>query len=205
LDTPRIVSVDPVRPDEGILRDAAAVLKRGGLVILPTETVYGIAADPRNGEAAARLCAAKRRPVQKPLARFVSGLDSILREGAEPGRSGRLLAAAFWPGPLTLVMRRADGWTGYRVPDHPVPLGLLKQVGGPLLVSSANPSGERETRTAREAAAAFGDRVEWVLDGGVAKGGIPSTVVRVTDPGVEILREGAIPERAVRMVLEQAE
>jgi L-threonylcarbamoyladenylate synthase len=105
-----------------------------------------------------------------------------------------VLADTWWPGPLTLVLPVRGGLTGFRIPDHPVPLGILERVNGILAVTSANLSGGEDPVTADQAAADLGDRVELVLDGGSCAGGVPSTVVKVVNGDVEILREGAIAE-----------
>ena len=154
-------------------------LGQGGLIAFPTETVYGLAALP---EHEARLFAAKGRDDGKPIARLAASMDGIPLD--DP--AARRLAEAHWPGPLTLVI---DG-VGYRVPDHPVALALLRAAGRPIPVTSANRSGEPEARSAVEAARFLGDEV-LVIDGGDAPGGVPSTVVLVADPLV-VLRRGAI-------------
>jgi L-threonylcarbamoyladenylate synthase len=114
------------------------------------------------------------------------------------GRVGR----RFWPGPLTLVVLVQGRWLGYRVPDHSVALALLRAVGEPLAVTSANRSGEPPARTGREVIAALGDAVDLVLDGGAVPGGVPSTVARIDKGQVELLREGALSESELRSELE---
>ncbi|OQW98094.1 MAG: threonylcarbamoyl-AMP synthase [Verrucomicrobia bacterium A1] len=194
---PRILRVDPHNPDEGAVRAAVAALAAGRLVILPTETVYGLCADPRNEAAMAALCTAKGRPEEKKCARLVAGLDPLLRAGAILCPTARALAARFWPGPLTLVLDTPGGPEGFRWPDHAVALAVLRAFGGPLVATSANRSGEAPALTAPDAVAALGDAVEVVLDSGPVPGGVPSAVVRIHDGQVEVLRAGAIPEAQI--------
>jgi L-threonylcarbamoyladenylate synthase len=188
----RILRPDPWQPDPGLIEVAAAALIRGVLVIVPTETVYGLAADPRFPGAEMALYAAKGRPDDKPVTLFAAGLEQVKARGVVLGEAGEKLARAFWPGPLTLVVSTPEGFTGFRVPGHAVPLALLRCVGSVLAVTSANRSGEAPAVTAEGAVAALGSKVALVLDAGPSPGGVPSTVVRVDGERVEILRDGAI-------------
>jgi L-threonylcarbamoyladenylate synthase len=197
----RILRLDPLRPDPGPVGEAAAALTRGGLVIVPTETVYGLAADPRFPGAGTAIYAAKGRPDHKPVTLFAADVEQVKARGAVLGPAGEKLARAFWPGPLTLVVKTPDGFTGFRVPDHAVPLALLRKVGSVLAVTSANRSGELPAVTAETAAAALGSKVEMILDAGPSPGGVPSTVVRVDGDEVQVLRDGAISEGEIRRVV----
>ena len=190
--------IDPQHPDPAGIQAALAALRRGELVIVPTETVYGLAADDRNAAAMERLFEAKGRPKDKPIALLAASVDELERHGAQLGPSGRRLAAIFWPGALTLVLNSPAGWVGFRIPDHPVMLALLRAWGGVLAVTSANRSGEPPARTATEACAALEPFVALALDAGPAIGGVPSTVVKVDGDNVEILREGAISAEKIR-------
>ncbi len=199
-------SVPIIDGQEGIAR-AVGVLADGALVGIPTETVYGLAADASNAEAIARVFAAKGRPSFNPLIAHVASLDAAREEGEFDERAVAL-AEAFWPGPLTLVVPAAtNGRTselaraglstiGLRVPAHPVARQLLDQFGGPLAAPSANPSGRISPTTASDVADAFGDEIAFVLDGGRCPAGVESTILSVM-PGepIMLLRPGAI-ERA---------
>ncbi len=168
-------------------------LLRGELVVIPTDTVYGVAAHPGAPGALDRLYEAKGRPDEKAVARMIAHADT-LHLGDRDGAEGlRRLAARYWPGPLTLVLEEGTETVGYRVPNHAVALALLRAVNEPLAVSSANRSGEPDARNAGEAIRALGSSVAVVLDAGPSPGQIPSTVVAVKESRVDILREGAIP------------
>lgn len=195
--TPRIWRVSGGRPAGPALAEAADALRRGDLVVVPTETVYGLAADPRAAGAVERIFGAKGRAQDKPVTLLASGLEQVRAHGASMSAAAERLARAFWPGPLTLVLRTPGGFRGFRVPNHEVALALLERVGGVLAVTSANRSGEEPAVTARQAAAALAGHVALVLDGGRSPGGVPSTVVKVDGGKIEILRAGAIPEREI--------
>jgi len=174
-----------------------AALRRGGLVIVPTETVYGLAAAADDAAAQARLFAAKGRPRGKPVALLAAGPAELARFGAVLGPAARRLAARHWPGPLTLVLPAPAGWLGFRVPAHPVMQALLRRWGGVLAVTSANRSGGAPARTAPAALKALAPHVALALDAGPAAGGVPSTVVRADGARMEVLRAGAIPAEAL--------
>ncbi len=183
---------------------AVAALRRGEPIGLPTETVYGLAADAANPEAVARLYAAKRRPAFNPLISHLGSPEAAATEAAMDDRALRL-AEAFWPGPLTLVapviastrsceLARAGLDTlALRVPDHPVAQAVLASFGGPVAAPSANPSGRLSPTRAADVAAAFGEEVALVVDGGDCAAGIESTIVAAI-PGepLRLLRPGAI-------------
>ncbi len=181
--------LDPRNPDPAILADAIACLKRGELVVIPTETVYGLAADPEVPGALDRIYQAKQRPESKEITLLVSDEDWPNLPGLANNAVAQRLGRRFWPGPLTLVVDSE----GYRVPDHPVALALLRALGRPLAVTSANISGAPPAATADAAAEDLGDAVALILDAGPAPGGVPSTVGRITPDGLECIREGAIP------------
>ena len=176
-----------------------SALRRGALVILPTDTVYGVAADPRapgtpgTPGAEERLFRAKCRPGNKPIPLLAADYRQVEASRAELGVAGRALAARYWPGALTLVLKTGNTWEGFRVPHHPATQAILKAVGGMLRVTSANMSGKPPALTAAAAVAALGSAVELVVDAGPAPGGVPSTVVRIGAGRCDVLREGAIP------------
>jgi tRNA threonylcarbamoyl adenosine modification protein (Sua5/YciO/YrdC/YwlC family) len=188
----KILRLDPTRPDSRILDLVVAELARGQLVVIPTETVYGLAADPRALGAVEKIYSAKERPGAKPVAFLAADLEQVLARGAVIEAPALRLIRRFWPGPMTLALKTPAGFVGFRVPDYPVALSLLWKAGSALAVTSANRSGHKPALTAAEAVAALSRWVSLVLDAGTSPGGVPSTVVKVDGENVDILREGAI-------------
>ena len=199
-------------PDDDVGRaDAVAVLQSGGVVALPTDTVYGIAVDLATPGGVERLFAAKRRPPDKGIMLLLADASQADEVGVV-GAAARALAAAFWPGGLTLVVpRRPDvalpaaltagtPTIGLRLPDHAAPRALAAVVG-PLPTTSANRSGLPEGRDAADIVDQIGDVIDLVLDGGPAHGGPASTVIDCTGHRPRILRVGAVAPEAVAAVL----
>ena len=186
--------------DDDAIAPAADVMARGGLVAFPTDTVYGLGADPSRPDAAEKICAAKGRDRSKPLARLVADRETAARLAGPWPRLAENLARAYWPGALTMVV----GGVGLRVPASEAARALASRLGGAILATSANRSGGPEPRTAEEVAAALGPDVDLILDGGRAAG-VPSTVVRVTGEQFEVLREGAIGEEELRHIASRSE
>ena len=196
LERPGLV---PATPDN--VRRAAELLKQGELVVVPTETVYGVAARADSPEALAKLCAAKGRDESKRIALFADGIASVRAAGIHVDEIAERLAAAFWPGPLTMVLlNAARGWDGFRVPDHAVALAWVRELDFLPAVTSANRAGDPPALTAQEAWDALAPHVSLALDAGPATGGKASTVVRVKDGAVELLREGPIGRDALAAV-----
>jgi L-threonylcarbamoyladenylate synthase len=197
------------RGDEA-LSAAAAALRAGGLVILPTETVYGLAADAANAQAVAAVYAAKGRPQFNPLIAHVADLAAAERAAAFDERA-RALAAAFWPGPLTLVLpARAEGGVcdlaragldtvAVRAPAHPAAQALLRAFGGPLVAPSANRSGRPSPTTWADAMGETGAAAAASLDGGACAVGLESTVVALLD-APRLLRPGAVTRDQIEAV-----
>ena len=189
---------------------AAGILRAGGVAAVPTETVYGLAANALSGDAVEKIFAAKGRPEQKPVSIFVTGMEMAERFCRDIPAGAYTLAEAFWPGPLTVILRRRknvpDAVTaggegvGVRVPDHETALELLRLTDLPLTGTSANLSGQAPARTGAEALAVFDGRIDCVLDG-EAPGGVPSTVVDLTGGRAKILRFGAISAEALEKIL----
>ncbi len=199
-------------PDQQALEQAARVLRKGKLVAFPTETVYGLGGDASNGEAVAAIFAAKGRPQFNPLIVHIANVEAAERIGSLSD-TARKLAAAFWPGPLTLVVKRAPDAdisllvsagldsVAIRVPDHPVARALLAASGLALAAPSANRSGHVSATRADHVAADLGNRVALILDGGPTAHGLESTVVDVTGASVKLLRPGAVPIETLEAVL----
>jgi L-threonylcarbamoyladenylate synthase len=193
---------------------AAACLAAGGLVAFPTETVYGLGADAGNGEAVARLYAAKGRPRFNPLIAHIGSLEAARRLGRFDA-TAETLAAAFWPGPLTLVLpKRPDAGVAdlalagldsvaVRVPAHPVARALLAAFDGPVVAPSANRSGHVSPTDATHVLADLRGRIDMVLDGGPCPVGLESTIVACLDTPT-LLRPGGLPREAIEHVLGRA-
>jgi L-threonylcarbamoyladenylate synthase len=184
------------------VRAAAEALRRGGVVAYPTETFYGLGALAADGAAVERLVRAKGRPDGKPLPLLAAGLDQVDALADLPPLARRL-AAAFWPGPLTLVVPArpglhpaitgGTGTVGVRITSSPVAAALARQAGGALVATSANLAGEPPAATPAALDPALVARLDLVLDGGPAPGGLASTVVAVEGERLRLLRAGAIP------------
>ena len=182
------------------IREAAQRLLEGGVAVIPTDTVYGLAAHPGRPEAVARLYTLKERPRDKPIPLLIADETALEALGARLDETARRLAQRWWPGPLTLVIDTPGGTEGVRVPDCALTRELLRQCGGALRATSANRSGKPPALTAAAALAALGPAAKTllVLDDGPAPRGRPSTVVRVTEGTIEVLRPGAVPETDLR-------
>ncbi len=193
---------------------AADILRRGGLVAVPTETVYGLCCSGLDELAVDALYEIKGRPEQKPLSLMVAGPEAMATLCSETPPAAAVLAARFWPGPLTLVLPaseavpaivRAGGPTvGLRCPDHPLALELLRQCALPLAGPSANPSGLPSPKSAEEVLSYFDGRIGAVIDGGVCGVGRESTVLDLSSIPYRVLRQGALPEEAIRAALRQS-
>lgn len=196
-----IVQINADRPEPEIIRRACALLEAGGLVGVPTETVYGIAADPAHIE---KIYTAKERDRGKPIARLAGSLEQVEALGADFGKDGKLLAKTYWPGPLTLVLKTPEGHTGFRVPNHPVPLALARAFGKPIALTSANKSGDQDATNAQEAFQCLENSPDLYLESfqGLKKTDAkPSTVVQCLENGFTVLREGAIAIEEIKRVL----
>jgi len=192
---------------------AVDVLKNGGLVVFPTDTVYGLAAWPYQVEFVERLYVVKGRNSTRAIAVLIPGSEVLDRVAISPSESAMRLAKHFWPGPLTIIMNKhtslpdtlsPQGTLGIRVPDHSVALAILHMIG-PLAVTSANLSGRDNTTTAQEVLAQLGGRVHLIIDGGKSPGGLPSTVVDCTTAEPQILRSGPISEADIRAELSKSD
>ena len=192
------------------IAEAAAAIRRGELVVLPTDTVYGVAADAFSPPAVNLLLAAKGRGRDMPVPVLVSSramLDAVV---SEIGEGAGKLVDAFWPGALTLVMREtphlawdlgeARGTVAVRMPDHPVATALIEQTG-PLAVSSANRSGQPPAGTAMDARLQLGAAVSVYLDAGPGGPPVPSSIVDLTGDAPRLLRAGALDADALRAVV----
>jgi L-threonylcarbamoyladenylate synthase len=195
---PRIFILGGPTLDPVALAEAATILRGGGLVAFPTETVYGLGADATNPDAITRLNQVKGRPPDKPYSLHVHSPDQIVQCVTSISPLAQRLMDRFWPGPLTIVMPAPDGATvGFRVPDHPVARAFLHACGVPVAAPSANRAGAPPPTDAQEVLAALDADIDCLLDGGPTQLGRESTVVEVVDGTVVVRREGAIPHDAI--------
>lgn len=186
---------------EETLKTAAEILCNGGVVVIPTDTVYGIAARPDCASAVDRICTIKGRRTDKPIALLAADKESVVVFCEETPEQAIKLMEAFWPGALTLVLPCKGGFEGFRVPDHSQTCELIKACGGTLRVTSANLSGSMPALSAVEALKDVGLEADLVIDDGVSPGGVASTVVKVDkDNTITILREGAIRSEEIYSV-----
>ena len=206
-----IRKVDENCIDEMIMKEAGALLKQGALVAFPTETVYGLGANALDSEAAAKIYAAKGRPSDNPLIVHIADMDALPLITAEIPEAAKKLAAKFWPGPLTMVMRKSDvvpyGTTGgldtvaVRMPSHPIALEMIRHGGGYIAAPSANTSGRPSPTLASHVADDMTGIIPMILDGGAVGIGIESTIVDLTDEIPTILRPGFITKEMLQEVV----
>ncbi|MBU6350659.1 MAG: threonylcarbamoyl-AMP synthase [Chloroflexi bacterium] len=196
----QLLSVDPIHPDAALLAIAAHALRQGALVAFPTETVYGLGANALDPSAVDRIFAAKQRPFTDPLIVHLAGVEQLDGVARTPPTVAYSLAALCWPGPLTLVLQRADRLApnlaagrptvAVRVPAHPVALGLLRACQLPIAAPSANLFSRPSPTTAQHVLKDLAGRIEFVLDGGPTPIGLESTVIDLTQEPPRLLRHG---------------
>ena len=195
----------------GAADEAAEIIKTGGLVAVPTETVYGLAGNGLDEEAVKQIYEVKGRPQVKPLSLMVPGAEAMDRYCEDVPQGARLLAERFWPGPLTIVLKAKDfipsivlaggDTVGLRCPDHPMTLELLKKAGVPFAAPSANPSGEESPKTAQKVWDYFSGRIEGIINGGECGIGRESTIISMAQKPYRILRQGALAEKEIASAL----
>lgn len=197
--------------DSRWLIEALDVIRTGGLVAFPTDTVYGLGTSAFNALAVQKIYAAKERPDEKTIPILLGDIADLEKVSSNVPRSARILALHFWPGPLTIVVPKEPGipeavsrstTIGVRIPEHPVAERLLR-AAGPMAVTSANLSGMQNPLTAREVLDQLHGRIDMIIDGGGSGLSIPSTVVNCMGAAPEILREGPISLQQILEVLNQ--
>jgi L-threonylcarbamoyladenylate synthase len=198
----KIIKIDANDPDPKKIREAAKIIKAGGIVAFPTETVYGIGAGIFNKEAINKIYKIKGRSRKKPLQILLDRPSKVKLLANKLSKKAKELMKKYWPGPMTLVLFRSrmvpsaavagQNTVGIRIPDHKVILELIKASGTPIAATSANRSGMRPPVTAGEVMSNLKDDVDLILDGGKTKLGIPSTVIDATKKSPKVLRGGSI-------------
>jgi len=192
------------------LEQTIAAIQKGGIVAFPTDTVYGIAASLTAPEALHRIFTVKGRTAAKTLPILIASGAALKPLVRNPDPRLLALANQFWPGPLTMILPgnpdlppevlASDGTIGLRIPNHSVALTIAERSGGAIAVTSANPSGSAPALHAADIPPFLAEHIDIILDGGIARGGKASTVVRLGDDGLEILREGTITQEAIENV-----
>ena len=185
------------------VEEAATMMRKGGLVAIPTETVYGLATNAEDAVAVRMIFDKKDRDYDKPVSMLVTDMKMVEKYAQNIPEVAYRLAEKYWPGPLTMVLpdkealppmiNNDNGTLGFRCPDHPLTLSIIEKAGVPLAAPSANPSGAEPPRTAQEVLNYFENKIEGIVDGGPCAVGVESTVLDLTGDEPVILREGGIP------------
>lgn len=205
------LKLDPVSPDPEVIRRAGDILKRGGLVAFPTETVYGLGGDALNREAARKIYAAKGRPSNNPLIVHIADMEHLEAIAAEIPEKARKLASIWWPGPLTMIFNKKDivpdatsgglPTVAVRMPNHPIALDLIRAAGGFIAAPSANTSGRPSPTIAEHVREDLDGKIDMILDGGEVRIGLESTIVDFTDEIPMMLRPGYINMEKLEEIL----
>ena len=210
MDT-KIIRTDPEHIDPAAMREAGRILKEGGLVAFPTETVYGLGGNALDERASGKIYAAKGRPSDNPLIVHIAETDALFQITEEVPKKAMAMAEAFWPGPLTMIFRKNDkvplATTGglssvaVRMPSHPVALALIREGGGFVAAPSANTSGRPSPTTADHVKEDLSGKIDMILDGGPVGIGLESTIVDFTEETPTILRPGYINREMMEKVI----
>ena len=196
--SPQVFALVGDAPDPATLNEAAAIIRGGGLVAFPTETVYGLGADATNPHAIERLNHVKGRPPDKPYSWHLHSVDQLRQWVPHVPPVAERLITRFWPGPLTIVLPSRGGRTiGFRLPDHSIATAFLRACRVPVAAPSANRSGFPPSLDAPEVVAAFDGAIDGIVDGGPTRLGCESTVVEIIGDRVEIRRVGAIAAASI--------
>jgi len=197
--------------DTKTLEEAKDILRAGGLVVFPTDTVYGLAGHAYLPKAVERIYQVKERPMGKAIPLLLAGSEQVQEVASDVPPVAYRFMEAFWPGGLTIILPKshrvpdvvtaAGATVALRTPDHPFVLALIQALGAPLATTSANVSGHPPATTAREALYELGGRIELIIDGGTCFGGVASTVLDLTVSPPRVLREGAVAREMIRRVL----
>ena len=211
----RLAAVDPLQPEQAVIDQAADIIKSGGLVAFPTETVYGLGADGLNDAASRRIFAAKGRPADNPLILHIADVQEVDRLVKRIPANAAALMQEFWPGPLTVVLERCDiipdavtaglDTVAIRLPGSLIARRLIQAAGVPIAAPSANASGRPSPTTAQAVLFDLAGKVEMILDGGPCEVGLESTVVDCTTPVPTLLRPGGVTREMLLAVLGELE
>jgi len=207
----KILKIDPEKPQLELLKSVAEIIMKDGVVGYPTETVYGLGANALSSLAVEKVFYLKGREKNKPILIISSAIEQIKKLVSSFPEKAEILAKAFWPGPLTMVLEASaqlpelllggGNRIGIRIPDNKICLELLKLFGVPITSTSANISGQKNPISAQEVFENFGDRLDLIIDGGTSPSRIPSTVVSVDMDSIILIREGAIPKFEIEQAI----
>jgi L-threonylcarbamoyladenylate synthase len=199
----QVIQIDNNNPQEDRLKHAADIVKAGGLVAFPTETVYGLAALPTDDLALEKLRVIKKRQEEKKFSLCVSAVEQIEERVEQISPFVYKLIEEFWPGPLTLVLESDNGQTtGFRMPDHKVAQMFLTKIGSPVFAPSANFAGDEPPKTAEEVLKYFDGKIDAVIDSGRSEIGLSSTVVQINE-GYQVLRQGVITKEMIENIFKR--
>lgn len=208
-----ILKVDPDSPESEWMARAAFAIRAGNVVAIPTDTVYGLAADPFQANAVERMFAAKGRSPDAPVLLLVDSIEMAVSLAKDLPESFHVLAKQFWPGPLTVVVEASEelprmvtantGRVGLRLPAAAIVQALLRAVGGPITGTSANRSGRPDCRSAAEVEASLGSVLPLILDGGPSATTIPSTIISLWKDSWQLIREGPIPRSELELFFQE--
>ena len=209
------LEVNREKPEFDKIRVAAEIIRRGGLVAFPTETVYGLGADALNGRAIARIYAAKKRPLDNPIIVHVCNKEEVCKLSTKVPETANILMDNFWPGPLTLVVKASEivpeatraglDTVAVRMPSHKVALALIRESKTPIAAPSANLAGRPSPTTAEHVRQDLCGRIDLILDAGPTAVGVESTVLDLTADPPQVLRPGGVPYEQLRRVLGRVE
>ena len=209
----KILEINPQKIDLAKIKIAAEEIKKGNLVAFPTETVYGLGADAINEKAVAKIFKAKGRPFNDPLIAHIADIEELYRLSKQVPPVALKLAKAFWPGPLTLVLKKSELVSGIvtagldtvavRMPADNIALSLIREAKTPIAAPSANLFGRTSPTTAQHVADDLGGKIEMIIDGGKTKVGVESTVLDITVEPVRVLRAGGISVEKLKEVVGQ--
>lgn len=207
----RILKINPLSPEPFKIKEAAEVIKKGGTVAFPTETVYGLGADALDPDAVKRVFQAKGRPSDNPLIVHIASIEDLVLIAKKPTKSALFVIDKFWPGPLTIILKKKkivpDIVTGgldtvaVRMPDNKIALSLIKKAGVPLVAPSANLSGRPSPTRTKDVANDLSGRIDLIIDGGKTRIGIESTVIDMTTTPPTLLRPGGLPLEEIEKVI----
>jgi len=192
--------IDPDSSEDTKIKEIADIIRQGGIVAIPTETVYGLACDANNKNAVDRLYGIKKRDTNKPFAIQIADFLQIKDFSNEVDPGLEKILKAFWPGPLTVIVNGSEGTVGLRMPDNKIALSIIKTTRAPLAVTSANLSGQPAIYSAKETLSIFEGMIDAVVDDGTEPRGIESTVLDCTVSPYSILREGSIADKLRKQI-----